>query len=128
MAKSPYKDELVKLAQLVGEGDDPFAAWETIEPALEHYSKLLKAMQWKPINGDDPTVPRDRLLILDPAFAVTNDHPVIGKFCHIGGPAVSERRWMVFSDHEGHRFTAHRWREFKMPKAPFDKFEVVSSI
>ena len=28
---APYKDELLKIAETVGEGDDPFAAWEAIE-------------------------------------------------------------------------------------------------
>ncbi len=30
----PYKDELLRLADAVGEKDDPFAAWEHLEPAL----------------------------------------------------------------------------------------------
>lgn len=31
----PYKDELLRLADAVGENDDPFAAWEHLEPAIE---------------------------------------------------------------------------------------------
>lgn len=33
----PYKDELLKIAESVGEADDPFAAWESIETQRASY-------------------------------------------------------------------------------------------
>jgi hypothetical protein len=37
-------DELVKLAALVGEENDPFAAWESIQPALETLESISRDM------------------------------------------------------------------------------------
>ena len=47
---SPYKDELLKIAEAVGEGSDPFAAWEAIEAlsaALEQMTAIKDIHQVK---------------------------------------------------------------------------------
>lgn len=38
-------DELVKIAALVGEQDDPFAAWESLEGIVEAQRPLLEALE-----------------------------------------------------------------------------------
>lgn len=51
-ATNPYKAELVKLAALVGEKDDPFAAWEKLQPIVEDAMALDRAAPNGPVTGD----------------------------------------------------------------------------
>lgn len=46
-ATNPYKAELEKLADLVGEKDDPFAAWEKLQPIVEASAGAVTLTEWE---------------------------------------------------------------------------------
>jgi hypothetical protein len=43
--RDSYRDELLKLASELGEGDDPFAAWESLASLLSVQKQLVEALE-----------------------------------------------------------------------------------